>query len=63
MLGTNGQWQDGGPGTSTIAPACGGETTRASTGYMVPAELVPGTYVLCLTEEPVEAGCGSFTMT
>ena len=62
-LGTNGAWQDGGPGTSTTLPACGGETTRAATGYKVPAELTPGTYVLCLTEEPDAAGCGSVTVT
>lgn len=62
-LGMDGSWQDGGPGTSTTMPACGGETTRASTGYKVPAELAPGTYVLCVTEQPDAAGCGTFTVT
>lgn len=43
--------------------ACGGETTRAATGYTVPAQLRPGTYVLCVTEQPDAAGCGTFIVT
>jgi hypothetical protein len=60
MLDRKGGWQ---PATSpTSNAACQGPTTAESARYTLPAALGPGTYAICVTQEPDPSACGTFTV-
>lgn len=57
-LSPDGTWQDYRTGPTPTFPACLPSPSTAPAAYVVPPELEDGSYVICLTLQPDEAGCG-----
>lgn len=58
VLSADGGWQDYRTGPTPTFPACAPARNAAPASYVVPPEMREGSYVLCVTQDPEDAGCG-----
>ena len=62
ILMPDGAWQSYDTGPDPTVPACAPAPSAQAQSYEVPPEMGGGVYVVCLTFEPDEAGCGPLTV-
>jgi hypothetical protein len=62
ILSSDGLWQGYDMGPDPTVAACRPPESADAQSYEVPPDLRSGEYIVCLTWEPTEAGCGVFTV-
>ena len=62
-LSPDGDWQQFGQQPEPTIASCLSEPSAAARTFTVPEEIESGSYVVCLSAEPGEAGCGRIAIT
>ena len=62
-LSLDGYWQQVGQEPEPTVASCLPELSAAARTFTVPEQMESGIYVVCLSAEPAEAGCGRLTVT
>ena len=62
-LSPDGYWQQFGQEPEPTVASCLPDPSSAARTFTVPEEMESGSYVVCLSAEPGEAGCGRIAVT